>query len=411
MGDKESTLYYVLPEGATQEETCSWSEIHALCEAGQLSPNSLIYMPEKNAWEKAVDTDLRSCFESLSDSLPGKTEEVQDDETRTEELQEKYESACREIRRTPEIPKAHLNAASAALALGNREAAIGHFQQAIELQPFNAKIACEIKRNLSVEERKRVRLLERPTPFWENNERVITYPFGRGYLYFLAPAVALSLLALLPFVRPAVVVLCYLWGYRAVSESASGSLTPPHWRDYLSSPAAWILRALLVGLFFAVEFCLPFFLIAQISILAGASSRPDVFQFIQHSPVMIVCMWVIGVIYFPAVLVISVSPGSGIKDMLNVKKSVKAVVSMELEYIATIVFLFALLLVWVGVRLILGSVPVVGVVFSVLLGAYGVLCTGFVLGRVSTRCRHLWMGAPTTSAPAVEETEALSDAQ
>ena len=398
MGDRESTLYYIIPEGASQEETCTWEEIEAFCEAGRLSPNSLIYLPETQNWEKVINTDLISCFDSDDDSAkPAGDSEVAAADL--ERLEAEYDAARGEIHQSPDLPRSYLNAAAAALALGDREAAMGFYQQATELQPFNKSIATEIKRNLRAEETGRIRLLERPESAWDDVGRLAAFPLARGPWFFLVPAAVLAALALIPKAGGIVAaVLTWLWVYRAADRVSDGAAKPPHWREFVSEPVTAVVRPVLTGLLVALELAAPFCLFAGVVILVGDSPRPELFQFIQDSAAMMVLLWVAGIVYLPAVLTLAVTPGIRFWDPLNIVKNARAMMAMDYEFITGLAYFFGFGVLWGGLIMVLGRVPVAGVVLPVITGLYGLLITAFMLGRLSARCRHLWTGGPARPA-------------
>jgi hypothetical protein len=63
MQSAAGTRFSVIPEGDFKEELWEWSEIEAMSRSGRLSANSLVFMPEENAWRRLVDTELAACFE------------------------------------------------------------------------------------------------------------------------------------------------------------------------------------------------------------------------------------------------------------------------------------------------------------------------------------------------------------
>jgi hypothetical protein len=397
MEDRGSTQYYVLPEGASQEETCTWEEIEAFCRAGRLSPNSLIYLPDSKQWQKVIDTDLGSHFESGPDAAGPAEGSVP--EADLEKLEEEYETALVEVRQSPDLPRSYLNAAAAALALGNREAAVGWYQQATELWPFNKSIAIEIKRRLRADEIGRIRLLERPESAWDDVGRLATFPLARGWLFFLVPAVALAALALVPKAGAiATAVLAWLWVYRTAAGVGEGAVKPPHWREFLNEPLSGVLGPVLTGLVAALELAAPFFVTAGAAILAGGNPRPGLIEFMQGSVAMGVLLWVVAVIYLPAVLTMAVTPGIRFRNPLHVGRIARAVMAMESEYLTSVAYFFGFMILWGGLRLLAGSMPVVGVVVPVLAGLYILVIAAFVLGRLSARSRHHWTGGPARSA-------------
>ncbi len=387
MGEDKETLYYVLPEGATQEETWTWSEIETRCKTGRLAPESRIYSPERRRWERVADTEFGAFMKAAHGAdEQGKDEQADDAEL----LHSEYEAALKQIRSAPNRVDGYIRAAGAALALGDRRSAVGHFQSALDVQPFNKRVASEARRSLSFEECRQLRLLEREAPFWEDIHRVVSYPLARGPRYFLLLAFVLSLVISFPVLTSAAVFLCYLFGYQVIAETAAGIRKPPSWRGVTDDPSARILKPFLTGIVASAILGLPFLTIAEMMILIGASTHSDVFHFIQHSPIMIVFMWILGLSYLPAMLAVSASSQSRLMDALNMRKVITVAIGMEYEYCGTVGVLLAFLSVWGGSRLLLSPVPFLGVVVPSCIAVYGILCGGFVLGRLSSRHRHLW---------------------
>ncbi|MFH1754300.1 MAG: hypothetical protein ABIA59_01225, partial [Candidatus Latescibacterota bacterium] len=390
MDTTEKTTYYVIPKGSTQEEACTWQEIEAACRAGRLSPDTMIYLPDKEAWEKAIYTELRPYFRSGEQASGGSDEPDANDADAKEALCLTYDEASREARRTPDVPRAHLSAAAAALAVEDREAAIEHYQRAIALRPFNRQIATEIKRNLRPADAQKVSLLERPEPFWEDLSRLASFPLRRGIVLFIMPAALVVLLALFSLLKVFAAAVSFCWMYLTIMEVASGGSDRFDWRNVISDPVAKAVKPFVSGMVIVAELYLPFIIVAEIFILTGISDRPNIIQFIQRSEVMIVFMWVAGVVYLPAAFAVSVSSASGWIKGMDVRKVYRAIISMEMEYFATVVLLFVPVVIWGISRLVLGTIPVAGILVPVALGLYGLILAGYVIGLLSARYQHEW---------------------
>jgi hypothetical protein len=388
MDTTKDATYYIIPQGATQEEACTWPELENACQMGRLSPDTLIYLPDKDVWEKAIYTDLRPYFRDKEDNQD--TSAAEDDGDKLEMLRGSYEEAREEARRTPDSSQAHLNAAHAAMAMDNREAAGEHCQHAITLQPFNPKIAGEIKRILGPVDTRRLRFIERPDPFWEDLIQLATFPVGRGIAVFFIPAAIVVSLALFSFLRVPAAVICFLWTYATILQVASGRRGPLGFEQVFSASAARMIKPLSIGMAVFAELYLPFVIVAEIFILAGISDSSNLIQLIQHNEAIIVFLWVAGVVYLPAAFAIAASPDADWKKCMDVRNVYKAVITMEMEYLATVVLLFVPVTVWGAGRLFLAQVPAVGIIVPVVVGLYGLGISGFVIGLLSARYRHIW---------------------
>ena len=58
MGTRTDSLFFVLREGATQEEQWSWEDLEDMCRAGEVSGRARVFLPEKNEWVCIAETDL-----------------------------------------------------------------------------------------------------------------------------------------------------------------------------------------------------------------------------------------------------------------------------------------------------------------------------------------------------------------
>jgi hypothetical protein len=394
MDATKNAVYYIIPKGATQEEACSWQELESACRAGRLSPDTLIYLPGKDVWEKAIYTELRRYFRSKDEARddPAIGEDDADDamDDAMEARRDAYEEACREARSKPDSAETHLHAARAAMAMQDREAAGEHCRNAIALHPFHPKIAGEVKRVLGPAGAAKLQFLERPEPFWEDVLTLVMFPLRSGIAAFVIPAAAVTILALIPFLRPVAVVVCYLWATATILQTASGDCRPFDFRRILEGYDIKTLKRLIIGAAVIAELYLPFIIVAELLILTGASERSNVVQFIQHSEAMIVFLWVAGVLYLPAAFAIVASPDAEWKKSLNVQDAFKAIFAMEMEYAATLIALFIPVTIWGAGRLFLGSVPVAGIVLPVAMGLYGLSIAGYMIGLLSARYRHEW---------------------
>ncbi len=406
MDTTKDDVYYIVPQGATQEEACSWQELESACQMGRLSPDTLIYLPDKDVWEKAIFTELRQYFRAKDDQQQENEADGEDDNDTMEALRTAYDEALQEARIASDSSEAHLKAARAAMAIKDREAAVGHCQQAIDLCPYHPEVTADIKRILGPMATKKLHRLERPAPFWEDLYPLVTFPIQRGITLFVVPASVVAVLALFSFLRPAAAVISFFWAYATILQVASGDRNPFDFRKILSKAATKMIKPFLLGMSAVAELYLSFFFVAEFLILVGISDRPNVIQFIQHSEVMIVFMWVAGVLYLPAAFAVSAGPGAGWKKVLDVRSVYKAILAMEMEYLATVVVLFVPVTIWGAGRLFLGSIPVAGILIPVAVGLYGMSISGFVIGLLSVRHRHHW-----TKEKVIERESSLVDFQ
>jgi hypothetical protein len=392
MDATKDAVYYIIPEGATQEEACSWQELEAACRMERLSPDTLIYLPGKDVWEKAIYTELRRYFRSKDDvrGEPGTGEDEDDAGDTTEALRSAYEEACREARSTPDSADAHLNAARAAKAMQDRKAAVEHCRNAIDLHPFHPKTAAEIKRILGPADAAKLRFLERPDPFWEDLLKFVRFPIQGGIVAFVVPASIVVILALIPFLRLVALAICYFWATAIILRVASGDRGPIDFRRLLDEKLIKTVKMQLIGAAVIAELYLPFVIVAELLILSGVSDRSNVIRLIQHSEAMIVFMWVAGGVYLQAAFASAASSRAGWKKSLDVRNIFRAIFAMEMEYLATVIALFIPVTMWGAGRLFLESVPVAGTIVPVAVGLYGLSITGYLIGLLSARYRHEW---------------------
>ena len=144
MGSVTGSRFSILPDGEFREEVCEWSELEAMCRAGRLSPDTLVFLPDENAWKKLIDTKLVDCFDGTVGS--GKTE--QPHAPNEADDADNYQSLLEEIRLNPTDVALRLRAAELALAAGKKHAARDHYQRALETSPYHPRVAQEAKRKL-----------------------------------------------------------------------------------------------------------------------------------------------------------------------------------------------------------------------------------------------------------------------
>lgn len=370
----------VIQEGAVKEETWVWADLEAVCRAGRMSPESLVFIPEENCWKRIAETPLAEHFDVGSQETAGRKEDV----SRAPEISERYDKAIRDIQEDPENAELTLEAAELALAAGDGEAAFDHYQRALELRPYHPRVGQEAKRNLPSSRWRKLRFLERPPHVWEEPLAILAFPFARGPLYFIVPAAVLFGLSFAAwFMIPAALLLA-VWGVETIRVSAAGRRTPPLWRDAAADPAGRILRpALTVG----IALCgilLPFALVAGALSFIGGRGDVDIFTVIRRSPVMTVSIVTACFAVLPAVMCASATAARGI-DAVDPRRFVALVRVMETEYLFSVLFLFLLSGAALGLSGLVDGVPLAGRLVHAVAAVYILLSGGFVVGRVYAR--------------------------
>ncbi|MDH3216199.1 MAG: hypothetical protein OEN01_07900 [Candidatus Krumholzibacteria bacterium] len=383
MTNKTQNLFYILHEGALQEEPepKSWEDIEVMCRLGQLSAESLIWDPEANSWKKVIDTELAPLVESQAPAV----EDSGPDPAVIAEKTDAYNLLKRRIEAEPDDWELVLQAAELALALGDRPAAVRHFQRALEIRPFKARIVREAKRNLSSDERKTLRFFSRPEPVWDDAGVLVTYPLARGPLYLAIPAAVVFALTWIPGMLFVVGPLLYLWLTQVTATTARGEAQPPLWHGVLADPMSGLIKPLLVALIVAAELYLPFIILAKILTLTGSGVEVGTLALIQKSPLMIVTMSTLTVVYMPAVFVLMGVSGFDVARVANPRHVVSAVIKMEGEYVASVAIIAALLAVWGIAAFVSGFIPVVGRMVAAAVGVFVLLPSGLVVGRLQSR--------------------------
>jgi hypothetical protein len=149
----------------------------------------------------------------------------------------------------------------------------------------------------------------------------------------------------------------------------------------------------------ALELCAVFAAIAGILVATRLSRESNILLVIGKSPVLTVLACTAVVFYVPAVLMLSVSAASRLRDAANPKTIVSAIRIMEVEYLFSASFVAALVFAVWGVGSLLGDVSWVDRAFYSVAIVYLVLAGSFVFGRVLARFRddleRRVLGAPS----------------
>jgi hypothetical protein len=345
--------FYVLKVGALQEEPCAWSDIEAMCVAGTLSPEALIFLPAENDWRKVRDTELASLFD---DRLPM----MQDDTGNTV-------------------------VASTYVRKGERDKAKDHFQEALEANRYHPRIVQEAKRNLRPSEWKTLRFREQTPPVWEDVGEFAAYPLGRGPVYLAILTIVLAALFWIPSLRLPAALVLFLGVVLAARATAGGERRPPLWHRFLSEPRATLLNPIMAAFVVGAELYGPFLLAAQIIVWINRGGEANLLLLIAKSPLMLVLLSTASLLYLPAVIVLLATRSVAIIRVFNPARVLLAVARMEREYVATVGIVVLLFCSWLGMATLLGRVPYAGHIVSVAIGVYGSLLAAFVLGRLCSR--------------------------
>jgi hypothetical protein len=383
MSTDRSTEYFVLRGGAAQEETLGWSDIEALCRSGELSLESLIFMPDENCWKKISETALSGILEeydSPAETLP-QTAEVQS------EIESEYETIMSQIDGDEDTMDLRLQAAQLAHSLGNAQAVRDHFQQALSISPYHPRIVREAKRMLPPGIWKTLRHLEKPETPWQDPMAIITYPLSRGPLYLIVPSVALAGLTFIPYAMLLVQVMLYLWITQTIHRVSMGRKLPPLWGDWLEKPTSRILLPILAAVIVGAELFGPFLLTAKLMMILGKSSTSNVILFMKKSPIIIVPMFTLGIVYLPAALMLIGTSSFRLRDVVDPRRVISLIFRMEQEYLLTLVIILFLMTACWGVDRVFGFIPVLGDLLLVTACAFALLASGAILGKLHIRAQ------------------------
>ncbi|MDH3198962.1 MAG: hypothetical protein OEO21_12065 [Candidatus Krumholzibacteria bacterium] len=382
---KTDTPYFVLREGATQEEQWTWDDLESLCESGALTPGARVFLPDKNEWVCAEETDLRAVFARASSRTPGGDETA----ATREALQGDYQATLARLSERPDAVDVLAEAGRLAFELGDRDAARGHFQAALEAHPYHPRTAQEVRRRFARGEARTFRLIQRPNALWDDLGELWRFPFARGPLYVALPALVFTVLAFVPHGTIAIAVLAFAWGQQVMREAAGGASLPPLWHRALADP----LREVVLPLFAWAGSCALltalFFGIARGLMFIDSSVADTALEYLLRSPVLTVMAVLAAVGYLPAAAVTAAARQP--LAALDPVRVVRAALRMEMEYILSVLFLLVLAFVggmlWVATK----GIPVAG---NVLLGATVAVLVpmgGLVLGRLLGRTAHVFV--------------------
>jgi hypothetical protein len=383
------TLYFVRTEEFAEEEQHSWELIEKMCRAGQFLPDTRIFFPDKNKWVRAADTELRELFpaEERAEVEAAPTAQ-REDEAEAPSLEDEYREALDRVAQQPGAVGAHVEAGRLAAERGDRDAARKHFQNALDLEPYNSRVAKEVMRRFSKTECRGFRYLRRDPPVWDDPAELLAYPFAAGPLYPAITAAVLLVLSFVPYGGFIAASLAYLWTIQVARGVADGSMTPPTGQAALSNPAREIILPLLAGAVVAAECALVVYAVGRASMALGGGEG-SAYHHVADSPVLSVTLAVAALAYLPAVLTKTVHSVGIVVHLLNPLVIVRSMVRMDQEYAVSAVTVLVIASALGVIRLVLGGIPFMGKLVFVAAAAWSIPVVGLVLGRLAGRMRHV----------------------
>ncbi|MGD8414422.1 MAG: hypothetical protein PVF33_09330 [Candidatus Latescibacterota bacterium] len=384
-----TTTFWVLTEGETEEEQYSWESIEANCREGKFTPETRIFFPTKNKWVRAGDTELKSLFKRAEPAGEGVNAAAQAEEAAEESsLEADYRETIQRIGAEPESVEAHLEAGRLAAHLGDRKAAAGHFQNALTLKPFNARVANEVMRRFSKSECRQFQYLRRDPPVWDDPAELLNYPFAGGVLFLAIPAAVLFILSFIPSGGYVAGALAFLWAVHIARRTADGSIDPPTGIAALRNPVREIILPLFAGALVAGLCALVVYGVGRAS-MALDGSRGSAFRHVADSPVLTVTLTLAGLFYLPAVFSKLVHSVGMVVHLLNPVSVLQSMNQIGQEYAVSALTVLVVAAVLGGIRLVLGGIPIVGELVFAVAAALAIPIVGLVLGRLTGRMRHV----------------------
>ncbi len=386
--DTTETTYYVLPPGATQEEQWTRAALEDMCRSGQFSPDSRIFLPDRNEWVRAAeagaDTGLELEFGENDEDVWRDADEADDGEN--ESLAAEYERVRASISSDSKNAELHIEAGRIASEMKDREVAREHFQKALQLEPFNARFAQEVQRRFSRSECAEFLYLRRDPPAWDELTEMVTYPLSGGLVYSAIVAAALFVLLLVPYGQVLAWPLAGLWCLQMARVTAGGHNELPLWQEALDRPVREIVLPLIAGLAVWGQCVLVAYGLGR---LFMGASEGTALGFVAESPVLSVLLPFIALVYLPALFVRITHSAGIIVDLLSPWTAVRAMIRMGQEYaISTLAVVLVATLIGVLVFTV-GGIPVLGKLVLALAVTYLIPVVAFILGRLTGRKRHL----------------------
>ena len=300
---------------------------------------------------------------------------------------EEYSGLCERMRGEPHTIELLTEAAELAFESGDPEAAHAHYQEALDLEPFNGRVRQSIRRRFKQSDRSQFRNIERPAPVWDDLVALVTYPFARGPVYPAVPAGVLFVLSFLPFGMSVGGFLLFLWGYQVMGSAVRGDDQPPMWHRALGDPIREIYLPLGAAIAVVIEYGAAFAALGGLGMFIEGKSDISVASYIAHSPFMIVFIALFALTCLPAVVTLIAFRENPFTALLpqNVFRTGMALGS---EYLLTLFLLLAMAFPVAIISILIGGVPVLGNLVGAVALAVTVPIGGFMMGKLLARNEH-----------------------
>lgn len=370
--------HHILRKGSTREERWGREELIEMFRSGELTPETKVYLDDQARWVDAAETDFAVT-----------AADVEEEDEDRQAIREEYENAQARLADEPESTELRIETAQLAVELGVRDEAREHFQFILNRHPYHPRTVKEIKRHYSRSECRSFRYLDRPEAVWDNLLDLPAFPFQRGLVYAVVPAVVAAALSFLSFGGAVILVLSYLWCFQVMEYAARGASQPPQWNRSLKDPWRKLGRpALLMGAMLA-EWAVVFAGATVLMMLSDGEKTESMFAYFASSPLLVVLGSVVLITYVPAAAVSVGGFSRSAAGVLDPRRIIRTIIRLEQEYIYSTLFLFVLYVLGVTAGALSRNVPVVHNIVVGVVVAFVVPVTGLILGRLLGRNGHL----------------------
>jgi len=379
MSPKTELMYFLLRKGATQEEQWTWCDLEEMCRAGELQGDARVFLDGRGVWVPIAETEL-------ADSLVAAGEPEPDDDPVRETLEDDYQATVERLRESPESVDALIDAGALACELGDGDAAREHFQKALDIRPFHARTAGEIKRRFSRAERSEFRALERPAPAWDDLRETVLFAFSRGPLHAVVPAAILAVLGLLHVHIGLIGAAAMLWMTRIVSHAAEGGAEIPAWGDWCRDGLRRIAFPAVLVLVICAEAAVLVTAVASGLMVIDKTSL-SAMEYVAASPLMTVSFALISVAYLPAALLLLASdrPLRAVAPW----RVIATITKVGHEYAVASLLFAVMSFVCALIYFVSSAMPAVATITTTAAVAILIPPAGFVLGTVLARHTHI----------------------
>jgi hypothetical protein len=390
MSQKTDTAFWILREGAQEEEAIAWTDIVEMCRDGALTQRAHIYLPDENDWKLIGDTELWQFFEEMETPVQ---EDLPDEAENCQLLQESYEAALKAVGGSASDWKHLVEAAEIAIALDRRDLACQHFQEALKLSPYHPRVVAEARRQLTAAECNVLTHFEKSDSVWQDIGSLLDYPLARGPIYLGAAWVGLSVLFMIPFANILAIALTYFGLIHVIRTACAGLHEPPAAKTFLQHPKTLYLRPAIALVATAGFLYLPPILVVGALLLFGGGGEVQMLALVGASPILLVLMTTASLVYMPAVFIITASRAP-LRRAINPFSVIRMIRKMEGEYLVTIGAIFLMMCIRFMVTAFLGFIPVLGTLLVVAVQLYAVMLAGYALGRLASRFEDDLIGDP-----------------